>query len=130
MENNILFYFSGTGNSLRVARIINTRIGNSKIIPMANQVKLIGTYDRIGFIFPCYCFGIPNLVKNFIENIDLTQNKNAYYFTVVTCGGSPGNCIAQINNILQSKSITLRYGNIIKMFSNYAAWYNGVQSRL
>jgi ferredoxin len=90
---------------------------------MTNQHKTLETCESIGFIFPCYYQGIPNIVKRFIENLDLTQNKNAYYFTIVTCGRSPGNCIAQINNILQSKGVTLHYGNIIKMFPNYVALY-------
>lgn len=35
--NKIIYYFSGTGNSLRTARIIAQEIGGAKLISMSND---------------------------------------------------------------------------------------------
>jgi flavodoxin len=38
---NIIFYFSGTGNSLKVAKMISMELGNTEIIPMGNYKEHI-----------------------------------------------------------------------------------------
>jgi flavodoxin len=123
MERNIIFYFSGTGNSLKVARDIAAGIPICEIARMNKSYSPESGYDRIGFVFPCYCQGLPNITKRFVESLDLSANKSTYYFAVVTCGASPGNCLAQVNGILHKKGLALQYGNIVKMFANYVGLY-------
>jgi ferredoxin/flavodoxin len=123
MERNIIFYFSGTGNSLKVTKDIAASIEGCEIAPMSKPHTLDSDYERIGFVFPCYCQGLPNITKRFISSLNLSANKNAYYFAVVTCGAAPGNCLAQVNGILHSKGLALKYGNTVKMFANYVALY-------
>ncbi|MDR1278869.1 MAG: 4Fe-4S ferredoxin, partial [Treponema sp.] len=60
--NNIIFCFSGTGNSLNAAKVISENIENCEIVPMNNDFIITKEYDKIGFVFPCYWFGLPNLV--------------------------------------------------------------------
>ncbi|MFP3154409.1 hypothetical protein LQZ18_08265 [Lachnospiraceae bacterium ZAX-1] len=42
MERNITFYFSGTGNSLKVAQDIAAETQNTKVIPMGKAYSLEG----------------------------------------------------------------------------------------
>ena len=51
MSKNIIFYFSGTGNSLKVAKDIAAAIEDCELISMGRSHKLSGTYDRIGFVY-------------------------------------------------------------------------------
>jgi ferredoxin len=81
------------------------------------------TYDRIGFVFPCYFRGMPVVSGRFIRSLDLTKKSCAYYFSVATCGGSPGNCLAQVQALLNGKQLTLHYGKVIRMFANYISLY-------
>jgi ferredoxin len=125
MERNIIFYFSGTGNSLKIARSIAAKIENCEIVSMGKPFALSNTYEhnRIGLVFPWYAQGMPVVTERFIQSLDLTQNKDAYYFSVVTCGASPGNCLAQVQALLQEKHLTLHYGKVIKMFANCITLY-------
>jgi flavodoxin len=51
---NIVFYFSGTGNSLKVAKTLAKELGNCEIVSMAGVGKysLTKQYDTIGFVYP------------------------------------------------------------------------------
>jgi formate hydrogenlyase subunit 6/NADH:ubiquinone oxidoreductase subunit I len=66
---------------------------------------------------------MPLVAKRFIQSLDLTQNKAAYYFSVVTCGGTQGNCLAQVQALLKKKELTVHYGKAVRMFANYIALY-------
>jgi formate hydrogenlyase subunit 6/NADH:ubiquinone oxidoreductase subunit I/flavodoxin len=123
MERNIIFYFSGTGNSLKIARNIAAGIEPCELVSMGEPFTITGTYDRIGFVFPCYARGMPVVTERFLQSLDLTQNKGAYYFCVETYGGSPGNCLAQVQGLLSGKGLVLQYGKIIKMFANCITLY-------
>jgi flavodoxin len=51
---NIVFYFSGTGNSLKVAKTLAKELGNCEIVSMGKTEKFNVTnqYDTIGFVHP------------------------------------------------------------------------------
>jgi formate hydrogenlyase subunit 6/NADH:ubiquinone oxidoreductase subunit I len=123
MKRNIIFYFSGTGNSLKVAKNIASILKYCDVVSMDKPYMISGTYERIGFVFPCYAQGMPLITTRFIGSLNLSENKNAYYFAVVTCGANPGNCIAQTDKLLKAKGISLHYGNTIKMFANCITLY-------
>jgi NAD-dependent dihydropyrimidine dehydrogenase PreA subunit len=124
--NNIIFYFSGTGNSLKVAKSISQGFGNAEIVSMGNSKKYVLTkqYDTVGFVYPVYFGGLPNVVKNFVENIDLTNSVNSYFYGVATFGVWAANGIPQLNELLVNKhNVRLNYGKVLKMFSNYIVMY-------
>ena len=120
MSNNIIFYFSGTGNSLKAARDIAAKLGDCDLVSMRDTCRLADSYERIGFVYPTYATGLPKHVVKFIEELDLKDNKNAYLFAVTTCGGGPGNAVAMVNKILSGKGCTLSYGNHVMMFANFS----------
>ena len=123
--SNIVFYFSGTGNCLKVAKEISKSIENCEIVSMGKSFDFNKQYDSIGFIYPTYFWGLPKRVIEFIENINLVNNKNTYYYSITTHGGSPGNAVYQIYELLYKKhGIKLNYGQKIQMFSNYVNMYN------
>jgi ferredoxin len=122
--NNIVFYFSGTGNSLKVAKDISKQLENCEILSMAKVPDLKKQYDSIGFVYPTYFWGLPKKVIEFIENINLEYNKKAYFYAIATYGGSAGNAVYQLYDLLLKRhSIKLNYGHKLKMFSNYVIIY-------
>lgn len=102
-ENNstILFFFSGTGNSLNAAIRIQENIENCEIlsIPKVFEEKKF-TYEaaKIGFIFPVHFLDAPQIVREFLKNIKITGNP--YVFAVATCGGEIGKTFQTINILL------------------------------
>ncbi|GHT48429.1 flavodoxin [Spirochaetia bacterium] len=129
MSNNTIFYFSGTGNSLQAAKLIAEKIGDCDIKNIA-KINNNGSYilegkpQRIGFVFPCYAMGLPNIVKQFIKSLEIPGIRTeSYCFAVVTCGGSGGNSLSIVKELLSSKRLELSYGAVQKMFSNYLPLY-------
>jgi ferredoxin len=123
--NNIVFYFSGTGNSFKVAKTISKELENCAIVSMAKPFSFTKQYDRIGFVCPVYFWGLPKIVIEFIKTINLQNNKNAYYYSVATYGGLAGNALYQIYELLLDiHSIKLNYGQKLQMFANYVVAYD------
>ena len=124
---NIVFYFSGTGNCLKVAKTIVKELGNGEIVSMAKPGKynLLKQYDTIGFVYPTYFWGLPKKVIDFIENLNVNNNKNTYYYSITTYGGSAGNAIYQLYELLFNRhDIKINYGQKLQMFSNYVIIYD------
>jgi ferredoxin len=122
---NIVFYFSGTGNSLKVAKTVSKELGNSEIVSMARPFDLTKKYNSIGFVYPTYFWGLPKKVIEFIQNINVDNNRDAYYYAIATYGGSAGNAVYQLCELLRNKhGIKLHYGQKLQMFSNYVVLYD------
>ena len=65
-----IFYFSGTGNSLSVARKIANGIGESEVIAIPNVINKIKNIESetVGFVFPVYGWGLPRIIVDFIKS--------------------------------------------------------------
>lgn len=61
----MIFYFTGTGNSLYAARQLSE---NPISIPQAiHQESLTFTGDQIGIVTPVYGHEVPSMVKEFLK---------------------------------------------------------------
>jgi ferredoxin len=129
MAKNVIFYFTGTGNSLKAAKDIAHSIGDCKVVSMPfaytsrDECNLCDDIERIGFIYPVYG-GPPNFVKKFVSELTFPKDKNIYYFVAVTCGIFKWNSIAIIKDKLMEKEIKLNAGFSIKMIANAISLYN------
>ncbi|HCC00104.1 MAG TPA: 4Fe-4S ferredoxin [Ruminococcaceae bacterium] len=125
---SILFVFTGTGNSLWAAKEIANELDDCAIVSMGRRqtYPLTETYDRIGFVYPTYYRGVPAKVRQFVSQLQLGANQNAYFFAVATCGGAAhaGNSISQLAQILEKKGVSLHYGKQLGMFPNYVVLYD------
>ena len=121
-----IYYFSGTGNSLKIAREVAEGLEECVLVPIAKvwqQDQLVSTSEKVGFIFPLYYYGLPKIVFDFINNIELA--KSNYFFAVVTRAGDvDGAPLQQLDNILETKMKTLNTGFFIRMPSNFIIGYN------
>jgi ferredoxin/flavodoxin len=122
--SNIIFCFTGTGNSLAVARDIAGKLGDTKVVSIAeamseNNVDL--PYDRIGFVFPVYYSSVPAIVKRFIAK--LSFDKSQYIFGVVTFGGSQGMTFSQLDQRIAERGGILGAGFGVRMPGNYIVKY-------
>jgi len=115
-----IYYFTGTGNSLKIAKDIAEKLDDCELVPIAKvlqQDQIVATSEKVGFIFPLYYFGLPRIVYDFIEKIGL-DNTN-YLFAVVTKDGDmDGIPLIQIERLLSEKSKTFSAGFFIKMPNN------------
>lgn len=76
-----IYFFSGTGNSLKIAKDLSNQLEDSKIIQISEKNLSITndtSSDKIGFVYPIYFNGLPAMVKKFIESLQF--NKDVYFF--------------------------------------------------
>jgi ferredoxin len=99
-----LYYVSGTGNSLHVARELQRRLSGSELVPI---VRLLGQdtirteAETVGLVFPNFCTTIPISVHHFLRKVDLRSAQ--YLFAVCTRGGSPSEAFDYINALLKGQ---------------------------
>ncbi|TFG15650.1 MAG: 4Fe-4S ferredoxin [Promethearchaeota archaeon] len=121
-----IYFFSGTGNSLKVAKELGSILNDCEIISMTKalqQNNLNTKAEQIGFIFPLYFLGAPSIVIDFMKKIKLENPK--YLFAVITShGGGAGAAIYQLNKLLKFNSTKLHAGFSIEMPGNYIPMYD------
>jgi ferredoxin len=118
-----IYYFSGTGNSLKIVKDIAAQSKNTEIIQICkgNMNNNNTTSNKIGIVFPVYVSGMPLIVRDFIEKLEIP--KDAYVYTVVTFGASAGASITQLEKQLTRKGIKLSAAFKMKMPGNYQVMY-------
>ena len=124
----IIYYFTGTGNSLAVAKKICGSLGDCELVPVVSmagtQGEVIPPADRVGIVCPVYFLGLPTIVARFAEKLDLSRS--GYTFAVVTLGGSGGaSALRQLDGILKERSGRgLDVGFMVQMPGNYILMYS------
>ena len=122
----MLFYFTGTGNSLYAAKAI-AKWGED-IIDMADS-RNKGNFsfkvprgENVGFVFPVYFYSLPDVVYDFCKKLKLENE--SYVYAVITCGGSIGGSGGLLKKILADRGIIL--GNVypLLMPDNAMLFYN------
>lgn len=88
----MIFTFSATGNSYHVARLVSEATGIPKTDLAAAVRYKRYLYDakgeNVGFVFPVYFLGLPSMVREFAENVEIRNPGKV--FCILTCGGESG----------------------------------------
>ena len=114
----MILYFSGTGNSLAIARKIAEAIID-QVLPLTEAVQQDLTNEqRIGLVFPTYDFNLPPALPEMVSHLKISPK--SYVFTVVTCGSMVGNCIWVLRRLLRKKGIELAYSHKVSVPDNSA----------
>jgi len=85
----MIYYFSGTGNSLHVARHLADALGD-RLSPMTLGIpSKEDSEEAIGLVFPIYAWSIPNVVEKMAPLL-LPKREGTYVYAVMTCGDDMG----------------------------------------
>lgn len=90
----MIYYFSGTGNSLHVARQLADALGE-RLMPMTLASPVThssegeGGREAIGLVFPVHAWGIPNVVEKAVSHL-LPKGDGTFLYAVMTCGDDMG----------------------------------------
>ncbi|KGK84207.1 MULTISPECIES: EFR1 family ferrodoxin [unclassified Clostridium] len=122
----MIFYFSGTGNSLEAAKKIGSYNDELLISVSKEMNSKSGSFEYtlkdnevIGFVFPVYAWAPPKMVLQFIEKLKINNYNNNYIFSVATCGENIGNTMKILDNCLNKKGMKLSSGFSLVMPNNY-----------
>lgn len=125
----MIFYFSGTGNSLYVAQKLS-RNDNTELVDIAKALREknfeyeVKDDEKIGFVFPVYFYGLPSLVSEFVDQLIIKCNSKSLIYSVITCGGSIGNADKMLKKLLKKKKLELSSSFSVQMPSNYTMMYD------
>jgi len=125
----MIFYFSGTGNSLYVAQKLSED-NASKLVDMAEAIREknfkyeVENDEKIGFVFPVYFFGLPTIVAEFVDKLTLKSGSKPFIYSVITCGGSIGSADKMLKKLLEKKNHELSSSFSVLMPSNYTIMYD------
>ena len=110
-----IFYFSGTGNTLYVAKEVAKNEENLELVSIKNCIgKALAPTGAVGIAFPLYAFGLPKMVRKFLQEADFS--KVDYFFALQTRSKSPGRAFADVQKLSGRK---LDASFVVNMPSGY-----------
>ncbi len=118
---NLIYYFTGTGNSLSVAKSLKAKLdGETVLRPIAKYLRddevTVEAADTVGFVFPIYGSDAPWPVKAVVEKMKIEGDP--YLFAIGTCNERGGCAMDLFGGFLKRKGYSLSYGKKIDMPGN------------
>jgi ferredoxin len=114
-----LYWFSGTGNTLHVARGLQERLAGATLVPIVGQLRRetirVGS-DAVGIVFPLHGMTLPVPVRMLLERLD--PGASRYLFAVATRGGTICRAFEKADRILARKERRLDARFLVTMPSN------------
>lgn len=131
MKKAVIYVFSGTGNTYRIARLYKSAFDSDGVDTRLYNIKTDfsdapdpNLYDYVGIAYPIHAFNAPSIVLDFIKSLPDAQRNSAELkpFFVIKSSGEP----LSLNNIssilLSSKMKRKGYG--LSSEYHYAMPYN------
>ena len=110
----MLFYFTGTGNSLYVAKRLERQ--PISIPQVMHREDLIFSDDRIGIVAPIYGHEVPAMVREFLEKATF---QTPYFYMILTYGNRHGGAAELAQALCARCGIPVRYINLVHMVDNW-----------
>lgn len=121
----MIFYFSGTGNTLWAARKI-AQVTGETIYSIPAEIHGLCKYsmnedERIGFIFPVHGWRPPKIVREFIKKMTIISDnvKSHYCYALCTAGDDIGMTMEYLNDDLTEKGLHTHSTFSLKMPESY-----------
>ena len=103
----MIIYFSATGNCKHTAKVLaqKTEDEAKSILEFMNGREKADFRDenRLGIIAPTYGWRLPSIVREFIQNTEITVSENTYVYFVSTYGTSPSATVHECAGFLERR---------------------------
>jgi ferredoxin len=126
----MIFYFSGTGNSLHVARIVCEAQGE-RLVSIAEEVSKadnsleyhLAENELLGFVYPIFAWAPPRIVLDFVRRMRV-KGEAGYVFSISTCGSEEGDSTRLLAKALARKGLSLNSAFSVQMPNSYILGYD------
>ncbi len=118
MSQATIFYFTGTGNSLVVARALAARI-EASLVPVTSiigQASVESDADVVGFVFSLYDFKAPKIMEELVGKLASIDTK--YLFAACTYGIAAGQSLKRFGKTVEEHGGHLCGGFAVAMPHN------------
>lgn len=115
--NTKIYYFSGTGNSFFIAKLLNDSLKDSEIIPIVKLLKSSQKQvvaEKVVIVFPIHALTIPLPVREFLKEYDFSNVE--YISAVATRLGLYFNDFERIDKLIKPQKLDSHF--IINMGNN------------
>ncbi|MCE5299538.1 MAG: EFR1 family ferrodoxin [Spirochaetia bacterium] len=116
----VIYYYTGTGNSLWTARTLAQELGDTELIPMTGGTKPQSKPEAAGFVFPVHMWGVPGRILEFIR--DMEKSEGLYYFAVAVNAGQVSRTLIQLEEEMRQYKMRLSAGISVELPGNYVPW--------
>lgn len=104
----MIFYYSATGNTGFAARYLGRLLKETTVdILKPEAQRFVPEKDEtLGIMFPIYCWGIPPVVTQFLEDFPFQKfvGSGRYLWGVCTCGDETGTAMRRLNCIFEKRA--------------------------
>lgn len=122
----MVFYFTGTGNSLWVAKVLSEALGEP-LVSIANElhkeekefVYPVRPDETVFFVYPVHSWGPAVPVARFISRLTLNEYVGQPVYSVSTCGDECGYTDRMIGKALGKRGVSLTAAYSVIMPNNY-----------
>lgn len=121
METTI-FYYTGTGNSLWVARTLAKMLGETEVVSISDWMRDKKAINSkvVGGVFPVHMWGVPAPILKFIR--ELKSFSPEYLFAAAVDADQVSNTLVQLKSVFKKAGMRLSAGYEIQLPSNYIPW--------
>ena len=127
----MIFYFSATGNSEYVAKRIASEI-NEETVSITDCVKnstfsfAVKKSEKVGFVTPTYFLGLPVIVREFLEKLDLVIEgpHEPYVYHLATFGTTTGHANKMVENHIDRIGLSLNGRFCVPMPDTWTPVFN------
>jgi ferredoxin len=110
-----LYYFSATGNTLSIAKRVQSSHDDTTLIALPTASTKIEA-EHIGLLFPIHAWGVPSNVLDFLERADLEKVRSVV--AIASCAGIGGGSLLRLDRLLRKKNRSLSAGFFVKEPAN------------
>lgn len=117
-----IFYYTGTGNSLWIARTLARELGSAQVVSVVSWKERPSPVDTpvIVLVFPVHIWGVPKRILDFLDH--MRSMSPAYIFAIANNAGQVSNTLVQLHKAMASRGLTLASGWSVILPSNYIPW--------
>lgn len=117
MIDCVIYFYSSTGNSLTVARMLAEAVGDTAVVSIPGALLQDDAYElarsahKVGFVFPVHRATLPPIVKRFVAGLPV--DTDTYYFALATCSIVGCNEFWELDRLLGLQGGMLNYSTEI-----------------
>lgn len=127
----MIFYYSATGNSQHVARRLADALDDRAVSILACREAGGASFElaegeAVGFVTPTYFMGLPTLMTDFFDALDLRASGGAspYAYLVATFGNFSGTTRAMTADALRDRDIPLAAAFGVRMVDTWTPLFD------
>ncbi|MGX7198720.1 EFR1 family ferrodoxin [Enterococcus nangangensis] len=122
----MIFYFTGTGNSLYLAKKLGELTGDEvfSIAEIMAGKPMPACEGVVGLVFPTYAWAPPEIVLDFVEKHLVEDAKDIYFYAIASCAGSVGNLMHYLEKAAGRSldaAFSVKSGIVAPIFHKYAS---------